>query len=144
MIIGCLFILQAVGGYFQVKNYKSTVHRMHKLGNLGMGQRRGRFFNGYLVVVACGNDHMIRAIEVMDGKTFLAKFHPIETLLGKKVNEMSIDEFLFEFRAMDKKKQKRYRGYIQSMEALEMRFQRQKSEEKEQETAVLTESLEDQ
>ena len=75
------------------------------------------------MILACENDHIIKACEVMDGKTFLAKFHPVNTLLGKTINGVSIDKFLEQFRSMDPKKQKQYRGYIQALEALELRFQ---------------------
>ena len=78
---------------------------------------------GNIVMIACDNNHIITACEVMDGKTFLAKFHPVNTLLGKTINGVSIDKFLEQFRSMDPKKQKQYRGYIQALEALELRFQ---------------------
>ncbi len=117
-----LFAMQSIGGIFQIRNFKKTVSRVHKLGNVGFGQRRGRFFNGYLVVLACDNDRIITGCEVMDGKTFLARCHPIDTLLDKPLVGTSIDTYLEEFRAMDKKQQKRYRGYIMALEALEMRF----------------------
>ena len=74
-------------------------------------------------MIACDNNHIITACEVMDGKTFLAKFHPVNTLLGKTINGVPIDKFLEQFRSMDPKKQKQYRGYIQALEALELRFQ---------------------
>ena len=117
-----LFGMQSIGGIWQIRNFKNAVHRVHKLGNVGFGQRRGRFFNGYLVVLACDKDRIITGCEVMDGKTFLARCHPIDTLLGKTLIGASIDSFLAEFRAMDAKQQKRYRGYIMALEALEMRL----------------------
>ena len=117
-----LFAMQSIGGLFQIRNFKKAVSRVHKLGNVGFGQKRGRFFNGYLVVLACNNDRIITGCEVMDGKTFLARCHPIDTLLDKPLVGTSIDAYLEEFRAMDEKQQKRYRGYIMALEALEMRF----------------------
>ncbi len=99
-----LFVMQAVGGVFQIKNYKAAIRRVHKKGNVGIGQKKGRFFNGNIVMIACDNNHIITACEVMDGKTFLAKFHPVNTLLGKTINGVSIDKFLEQFRSMDPKK----------------------------------------
>ena len=58
----------------------------------------------------------------MDGKTFLAKFHQVDRLLGKNLKGVSIDELLKQLRSMEAKKQKQYRGYIQALEALELRF----------------------
>ena len=42
-----LFVMQAVGGVFQIKNYKAAIRRVHKKGNVGIGQKKGRFFNGW-------------------------------------------------------------------------------------------------
>lgn len=126
-----LYTMQSIGGIFQIKNYKQSIRRVRQYGTVGVGQRRGRFFNGYLVLIACDKAHQITRFEVMDGKTFLAKFHPIKTFLGKEILGVSIEDLLLELRAMDKKHQKRNRGYIQALEALEMRFQREASQSEE-------------
>ena len=100
-----LFLMQSLGGVFQIRNFKKSIRRVHNLGNVGIGQKRGRFFNGYLVILACDNNRIITGCEVMDGKTFLAKCHPIDTLIGKKLAGVSIDSFLEDFRSMDEKEQ---------------------------------------
>lgn len=127
-IVFALFAMQAIGGFFQIRDYKKTIRRVHKLGNVGFGQKKGRFFNGHLVLLACDSKRIITGCEVLDGKTFISKFHPIDTLLGKPLVGVSIDEFLQDFRAMAEKKQKQYRGYIQALEALELRFEQESSE----------------
>ena len=45
-----LFVMQAVGGVFQIKNYKAAIRRVHKKGNVGIGQKKGRFFKGNIAV----------------------------------------------------------------------------------------------
>ena len=124
-----LFLMQSLGGVFQIRNFKKSIRRVHKLGNVGIGQKRGRFFNGYLVILACDNNRIIAGCEVMDGKTFLAKCHRSDTLIGKKLVGVSIDSFLEDFRSMDEKEQKRYRGYIQALEALETRFDKAEADD---------------
>ncbi len=37
-----LFVMQAVGGVFQIKNYKAAIRRVHKKGNVGIGHRDDR------------------------------------------------------------------------------------------------------
>ena len=60
----------------------------------------------------------------MDGKTFLASFTQVNYLAWKNNQRGNqSDKFLEQFRSMDSKKQKQYRGYIQALEALELRFQ---------------------
>ena len=56
-----LFVMQAVGGVFQIKNYKAAIRRVHKKGNVGIGQKKGRFFNGNIVMIACDNNQHVRS-----------------------------------------------------------------------------------
>ena len=43
LVLFCLIVIQSVGGYLQIKDYQKAIRRMRKLGNVGVGQRRGRF-----------------------------------------------------------------------------------------------------
>lgn len=122
LIAFALFAMQAIGGIFQIKNYKTAIRRLHKKGNVGIGQKKGRLFNGHIVIIACDSEKRITGCEVLDGRTFISKFHPVEKLLDKDLLGTSIDEFLALLRNMDKK-QKYYQGYINALEALQMRFE---------------------
>lgn len=122
LIAFALFAMQAVGGVFQIKNYKTAIKRLHGKGNVGVGQKKGRFFNGHIVIIACDSDKVITGCEVLDGRTFISKFHPVDKLLDKELIGTTIDEFLSIFQSMEKK-QKYYRGYINALEALQMRFE---------------------
>lgn len=125
LIAFALFTMQAVGGWFQIRDYRKAIHRVHKLGNVGIGQKKGGFLTGYLVLIACDAEGMITGAEVMDGMTFLAKFHPCRSVLGKELHHVHIEEFLKEFQALDQRKRKYYKGYIQALEALKMRLEQQ-------------------
>ena len=48
LIIFGLLVLQSIGGVLQIQNYRKAVRRVHQLGNVGMGQRRGKFFDGHV------------------------------------------------------------------------------------------------
>ena len=120
LVIFVLFVVQAVGGYFQVKDYRRAVRRVHKLGNVGIGQKKGRLLSGNIVMIACDQNGVITGGEIMEGLSFLTKFKPISEFLGKELVGTSIYDV---FRGMDKKKRKYYKGYIRALEALDMRFQ---------------------
>lgn len=122
LIALALFGVQALGGWFQIKDYKKAIRRVHKLGNVGVGQTRGRFFNGNLVLIACNADGMLTGVEVMEGLTFLAHFKPRDNILGHAIAGRDIDYFLALFETFDKKQRKRHKGYIQAIEALELRL----------------------
>lgn len=122
IILFALLVLQSIGGILQIQNYRKTVLRIHKLGNVGLGQKRGRFLNGHVVAIACDNDGIITAAEVMDGIGVWARFHPVESFQGKKLVGTSVYEFLEMTEGFDDKKFKRHRGYVRAFEALEVRL----------------------
>ena len=122
IILLVLLVLQSIGGYIQIQDYRKAVRRMHKLGNVGLGQKRGRFLNGHVAIIACDNDGIITGAEVMDGIGVWARFHPVDTFLDKKLVGSSIFEFLDLTEEFDKKKFKKYRGYVRALEALEARL----------------------
>lgn len=123
LIIFVLFVVQAVGGYFQVKDYRKAIRRVHKLGNVGVGQKKGRLLSGNIVMIACNQDGVITGGEIMEGLSFLTKFKPIETFMDKELIGTSIYEYLDEVRGFNKRKRKYYKGYIRALEALDMRLQ---------------------
>lgn len=131
LIAFCLFLMQAIGGYFQIKDYKKAIKRLHKLGNVGIGQTKGGFLSGNLVLVACDNQGVITGVEVMEGKTFLSKFKSKEVYQNKKLVGSSIYTFLEEFQKLEKKDYKRNKGYIQAMDALKLRLEESVSPSKE-------------
>ncbi|MCI8566317.1 MAG: transcriptional regulator [Lachnospiraceae bacterium] len=122
LVVFALFVMQSIGGVIQIKDYRRAVRRIHKYGNVGIGQKRGHFFSSYLVLIACDGEGIITQAEILDGATILSKFHPLKKLLGRELAGASIYDYLEEFLMMDKKQKKRYKGYIQAMEALSMRL----------------------
>lgn len=122
-VVFVVFLMQALGGYFQIKDYRKAIKRMHKLGNVGIGQKRGKFFNGNIVMVATDNEGIIVGAEILDGISFLAKFHPINEFLGQEVVGKSVYTFLEITDEFDKKQRKKYQGWIRAMEAIRSRFE---------------------
>lgn len=115
-----LFVMQAVGSYFQIQDYKKAVRRVHKLGNVGVGQQKG--FGGKLVLVACDGQGFITGAEVMEGITIFARFRPREEALGHTLTGVHIEDLLSELRALEPKRRKRFKGWTQALEALEARL----------------------
>lgn len=122
LIILVLLILQSVGGVLQVQNYRKAVRRMHQLGNVGMGQRRGKFFDGHVAIIACDNDGIITGAEVLDGAGVWSRFHAVDSFMGEPLVGSSIFDLLKLTEDLDKKVWKRWQGYIRALEALEVRL----------------------
>ena len=117
-----LFLMQSVGGYLQIQNYKKVVRRMQGLGSVGIGQTRGGLLSGALAIIACDNNGIITSVEVMEGLSFFARFKPKETLLGINLVGATIGDVYSLFDEFDKKKRKKFKAYIQATEALQMRL----------------------
>ena len=122
LIVFALFILQAAGGYLQIRNYQQAIRRMHKLGNVGVGQKRGHFLDGHVVIIACNSEGTITGAEIMDGIGVWARFHPVRKFMDKELVGGNVFEFVEMTSHFEKKQVKRYRGYVRAFEALEARL----------------------
>ena len=108
-----LMIIQAVGTHLQVKKYRKAVSKLHKLGNLGVGAKRGRLGGGNVVIIACKGDGIITGAEEMKGMTIFAGFKEMPELIGRTIYDLKLDYLV------DEKKNK---AYLQAIEALEARL----------------------
>jgi hypothetical protein len=95
---------------------------MHQLGNVGMGQKRGKLLDGHVAIIACDSEGIITGAEVMDGIGVLSRFHKKESLMGEPLVGNSIYTFLDMAEGLDKKEWKRLQGYFRAFEALEVRL----------------------
>lgn len=116
-ILILLMIIQLIGMRLQVRAYKKTVQRLHKLGNLGIGSMRGRFGPGHLVIIVCDKEGMIVDGEIMEGMTIFSHFKKIPEIAGRTIYDLKR-----EYLSLPKKQQKQRKGYIQALEALELRL----------------------
>ena len=130
-----LFTMQSVGGFFQVKEFRKAISRVHKYGNVGIGQKKGFLFTGYLFLVACDSEGIITYNEILDGAFIFSKFHPLETYLGMPLVGTSIYDFIEQFAFFDKKEWKQNKGYIQAMEALARHLNPEPAQEEDAEEA---------
>ena len=122
LIVLGLFILQAAGGYLQIRDYQRAIRRMHRLGNVGVGQKRGHLLDGHVVIIACDGDGVIKGAEIIDGIGVWARFHPLKTFLGKELVGANVFDFIEIVSAFDKRQTRTYRGYVRAFEALEARL----------------------
>ena len=122
LIVFILIVLQSLGGVLQIQSYRKAVRRMHQLGNVGMGQKRGRFFDGHIAIIACDNDGIITGCEVLDGSGVLSRFHPVDSFMGRPLVGSSVFDLLKLTEDLDKKEWKSKQGYIRALEALEVRL----------------------
>lgn len=117
-----LVVMQSVGTFIQIKDFQKAMKRVHKYGNVGLGQKKGGLTSGYLVLIACNSEGRITYAERMTGVTILNKCRPFDELMGIPLAGTHIDVLMDAFRKLDKKGYKKMKGYIQAIDALERRL----------------------
>ena len=122
LVVLGLLIMQSIGGFLQIQDYRKAVRRMRQLGNIGLGQKRGKFLDGHVAIIACDSEGMITGCEVMDGIGVLSRFHKKETFMEEPLVGNSIYTVLDIAEGLDKKQWKRWQGYFRAFEALEVRL----------------------
>lgn len=122
-VLFVLMVLQVVGTHMQVKAYRRAVHRLHALGNLGIGSARRFLGAGSIVIIACDRNGVITGGEIMQGMTVFCTFHALEEIKGRHIGELK-NHYL----GLPKKRRSCYKGHIQALEALELRLRGGKEE----------------
>ena len=108
-----LMLMQVVGTHLQVKKYRKAVSKLHKLGNLGVGAKRGKLGGGNIVIIACKSDGVITGAEEMKGMTIFAGFKELPELVGRTIYDLKLDYLVDE---------KENKAYLQAIESLEARL----------------------
>lgn len=124
LVLLALYLVQALGGLYQIKSYKKAIRRLHLKGNVGIGQKKGRLFNGSIAIISCDSEGVITGCEVLDGVTFISRFHKVDQLLEVQLVGASIYNLYEKFNQLDKKRKNYYKGYINALTALKMRLER--------------------
>lgn len=108
-----LMIMQGIGTYLQVRKYRAAVSKLHKLGNIGVGAKRGKLGGGNIVIISCKGDGTITGGEEMKGMTIFAGFKEMPDIVGRNIYDLKIDYLTDE---------KKYKAHLQAIEALEVRL----------------------
>ena len=117
-VLFVLMLLQVLGAHLQVKQYRKTVSKLHKLGNIGVGSNRRRFGPGSVVIISCNGDGTITGGEEMRGFTIFNSFKEIPNIVGRTIYDLKA-----EYSALpEKQRDKLYKAHLQAIEALEIRL----------------------
>ncbi|MBR5437043.1 MAG: hypothetical protein IK120_09325, partial [Muribaculaceae bacterium] len=84
-ILFLLMIMQVIGTHLQGNQYRKSVSKLHKLGNVGIGAERNKIAGGNIVIIACKSDGTITGGEEMRGLTIFTTFKEIEGIIGKNI-----------------------------------------------------------
>ncbi|MDR1306526.1 MAG: transcriptional regulator GutM [Treponema sp.] len=90
LVIFSLLALQMLMGYFQVRQYQKAVRKWRGKGRiLGMGQRRGLFKPGeLLILVYNAREDRVISVQSMRGYTIFARFNEVKDYTGLSLEEL--------------------------------------------------------
>ncbi len=91
LILGCLWVLQVVGTYFQMSHYRKVLGGITAGGSdgyVGVGNAKSRFGKGVILILVAGRDGSVERALKMRGRTVFAKFEEAKALVGLGVNEL--------------------------------------------------------
>lgn len=111
-----LMVVQAIGTYVQVQQYKKAVKRLHKLGNVGIGSKKGKLKAGNIVVIACNSTGVITGGEIMEGYTIFNGFKALKGIAGKTILDLRA-----EYMNLPDNRQNFYKAHLQALDALHER-----------------------
>lgn len=85
IFIGGAFILQQFLGYFQVKHFSHVFVQMRRKGKVAIGRKKGHLRSGTIVFLTVDEKGEILDARKMQGVTILARFHPMNSLVGENI-----------------------------------------------------------
>ena len=91
ILIAAAFLLQALMGYFQIRNFASNYHEVRRKGRVLIGKNPRRFRQGSLMLIGLDRADRIQEIRVMKGLTVFSRFHEIARFDGESVVAVGAD-----------------------------------------------------
>ena len=91
LVLGCLWVLQVVGTYFQMSHYRSVLGGIaaeENEGYVGVGNAKSRFGKGVILILVVGRDGVVERALKMRGRTVFARFEEAKPLVGLAVDAL--------------------------------------------------------
>ena len=91
LVLGCLWVLQVIGTYFQMSHYRRVLGGITAEGGdgfVGVGNAKSRFGKGVILILVVGRDGTVGRALKMRGRTVFARFEEAKALVGLSVDEL--------------------------------------------------------
>lgn len=91
LVLGCLWVLQVIGTYFQMSHYRKVLGGITAGGSdgfVGVGNAKSRFGKGVILILVSGRDGTIERALKMRGRTVFARFEEAKALVGLGIDEL--------------------------------------------------------
>lgn len=91
IFVAAAFLLQALMGYFQIRNFAHNYHEVRQGGRVLIGKNPRRFRQGSLMLIGLDRDDRIQEIRIMKGLTVFSRFREVDRFDGESVAEVGAD-----------------------------------------------------
>lgn len=91
ILLVAVWILQSFGTWIQMRHFRGVMAAITDKwadGHLGAGNARGRLGKGVIAIVVVDPMAVVRKVLVMEGRSVLAKFHPLSEYEGIDLAEL--------------------------------------------------------
>ncbi|WP_166396223.1 transcriptional regulator GutM [Rubrobacter marinus] len=91
VVLGFLWLLQAVGTYFQMAHYRKVLGGITAEadeGYVGVGNAKSYFGKGVILMLVVGEDGVVGRALRMRGRTVFARFEDADRLVGLGIDEL--------------------------------------------------------
>ena len=91
IFVAAAFLLQALMGYFQIRNFAHNYHEVRQGGRVLIGKNPRRFRQVSLMLIGLDHDDRIQEIRIMKGLTVFSRFREVDRFDGESVAEVGAD-----------------------------------------------------
>lgn len=91
LVLAFLWVLQAIGTYFQMAHYRKVLSGITAEGGegyVGVGNAKAYFGKGVILILVAGEDGLVRKALRMRGRTVFARFAEAEGLVGREIDDL--------------------------------------------------------
>ncbi|MCR2045401.1 transcriptional regulator GutM [Anaerosalibacter massiliensis] len=91
IFIFAMWILQGLFAYIQVRHFNNVIKDMKKEGKILVGQEKGKFSVGSIVILVLDNNDRVVAAKEMKGITVFNRFKNKNEFINKSIVELKED-----------------------------------------------------
>lgn len=86
-----MWMFQGVLTYFQIRHYSTTLQDMKKEGKVLVGQHKGKFSSGSIIILVLDKENKIINAKEMRGMTVFNRFKTRNEFINKTLEEIKKD-----------------------------------------------------
>ena len=92
IVVGIAFLMQAILGFFQMRNLTDEFIRLRRKGKVAFGRKSGGFRAGAVVMFLIDEDGIVREARKLEGTTAFARVKPLDGFEGRYLGSLTKED----------------------------------------------------